>query len=149
MIPQESEWSRQLLFGLVLAVLLIGLFLLGNPIQLTPSVVSVFPSMLAMVPIPVVLFFALWEKRQREGMFSLQNGVFFAEISVRYAAVAFGVFTTAYSLWNFEVGSIGPILWSGVVALVFTWLLGMISATVLMLIFTQLPIKGGRSASSL
>lgn len=149
MIPQESEWSRQLLFGFVLAVLLIGLFLLGNPIQIEPAVISAFPSPAAMVPIPVVLFFALWEKRQREGVFSLQKGMLFAETTIRYASVAFGLFTMAYGLWAFEVGSIGMILWSGGVALVLTWLMGMVSAMVLALIFTHLPLKGGRSTTSL
>ena len=120
--------SRQKIniYAAVLAVSLIILFVIANQINSMPNTVGGFPWGLNSLPFPVVLFLFLRQTAQLKGDFSIRKAIRSAEPVVRYASLAFALFTFVYSLFFFGLNAYQLALWGLFTTLVGSLLIGLV-----------------------
>ena len=121
--------SQNTKYAILLAAGLVVFFFFGNKADSSSSGLSLFPSLLAFLPFPLVLYTMLRRLAREDKSFTVRQGIRTGEAVVRRAAVLFSLFNLVYShfffdgrhpIWFFAVAGIGT--------LIATWLVGVVFA---------------------
>lgn len=141
--------SDQLRYGLVLAIVLTLLFVIGNLVNSSPRTLSVFPWFSDLFAFPVVLYPAIKAigiKRYGTSL-TLRQGLRIGEAISRWAALLFGVFSASYGYFYF--GYNGPGFTTFVLTVAVTWLMGvLVSLLCVLVILRRLPPYKPSSAAT-
>ena len=122
-MSQDTKYAILLVAGLVV------FFFFGNKADSSSSGLSLFPSLLAFLPFPLVLYTMLRRLAREDKSFTVRQGIRTGEAVVRRAAVLFSLFNLVYS--HFFLDARHPIWFiavAGIGTLIATWLVGVVFA---------------------
>ena len=136
------------LYAVVMALLLIGQCWGFNWLARDPHLLSTFPSLVGLVAVPAVMFFAVRQRSRSSG--GADHGALrqFGWSVLWPASLAFAFFVAALSEVKFGPGHFSLVLFAFATALATTLLVGVGSTEVAAVVFTRATISSASNGAA-